>query len=102
MRSGVPDCRLQPEARLPRLPESHRRACEARPRQILASQVPRDVRDAVSMGRGRSAYCPAVAWSLRHVIDESIFESLTESAGPCAGKPDFRLIISRFVDRHST
>ncbi len=43
--------KLDAEARLPRLPESRCRACEARPRQLLASQVPCNVRDAVSLGR---------------------------------------------------
>ena len=35
-------------------------------RQFLASQVPCDVCDAVSLGRRRSANRSAVAWSLRH------------------------------------
>ena len=80
MWSGVPHCRLQAEARLPRLPESRGRACEARPRQLLASQVPCNVRDAVSLGRCRSPYGSAMAWSLRHGIDDAIFEAVTQPA----------------------
>src|SRR5712691_12834445 len=72
MWSGVPYCRLQAEARLPRLPESRCRACEARPRQLLASQVPCNVRHAMPVGWSGSADRSAMARSLRHGIDDAI------------------------------
>src|SRR5258708_17816267 len=69
MWSGVPYCRLQAEARLPRLPEDLCGTCGACQRRLLAAQVPCDVRDSVSLGRCRSPYGSAVAWSLRSGID---------------------------------
>src|SRR5713101_5072016 len=80
MWSGVPYCRLQAEARLPRLPESRCGACEARPRQLLAAQVPCDVRDSMSLGWSESANGSAMARSLRYGIDDAIFEAVTQPA----------------------
>src|SRR5436853_3479995 len=83
VRFGLPYCRVQAKARLPRLPESGCRACEARRRQLLASQVPCDFRYSVSLGRCRSAHGAAMARSLRHGIDDAIFEAVTQPA--CTG-----------------
>jgi hypothetical protein len=55
------------------------------------AQVPRNVRDTVSMGRRGSAYRAAVARSLGHGIDDAVFEALTESAGPREGERDLRV-----------
>ena len=96
LQSRVPHCWVQSEARLSRLPEGRRRACEARPRQLLAAQVPCDVRDAVSLGWCRSPHGSAVAWSLRHGIDDEVFEAVTQSASAREGERDFRLGEWRF------
>jgi len=56
------ECRLSisSEARFSRLLEGCSGTCEARLREHLASQVQSDLRNAVSMGWRRSAYCPTV------------------------------------------
>jgi integrase len=46
----VPDRWMQSQAGFPRLPEGGGGAREARPRRLLAAQVPRDVRYPVSLG----------------------------------------------------
>jgi integrase len=81
-----------PKARLPRLPESRRRTCEARRRQLLASQVPCDVRYSVSLGRCRSPHGAAMAWSLRHGIDDEVFEAVTQPICAGQGERNFRLV----------
>ena len=49
---GFPHRRMQSEARFSRLPEGSCRKCEARSRQLLASQVSCNICDAVSLGQG--------------------------------------------------
>src|SRR6266852_132816 len=83
VRFSVPYCRVQAKTRLPRLPQGRSRTCEARRRQLLASQVPCNVCDAVSLGRCRSPHGSAMAWSLRHGIDDAILEAVTQPA--CTG-----------------
>src|ERR1700683_16665 len=92
---GIPNHRMQPEARLPGLPEGGGRACEARQRRLLASQVPCDVRHSVSMGRCRSAHGAAMAWSLRYGIDDAIFEAVPQPARTGEGERDLRLVVLR-------
>lgn len=60
LRSDVPHCRMQPETQLPRRSQGRCRTCEAGPGEFLASQVPCHIRNAVPVGRCRSAYRSAV------------------------------------------
>src|SRR5260370_42335603 len=81
VRFSVPYCRVQAKTRLPRLPQGRRRTCEARRRQLLASQVPCNVCDAVSMGRCRSPHGAAMVVLLGDGVDLSVFEALPHQAG---------------------
>ncbi len=60
----VPHRRMQPEVKFSRRSQGRCRACEARPGELLAPQVPCDVCDAVSLGWRRSAHRAAVAGAL--------------------------------------
>jgi integrase/recombinase XerD len=55
-----------------------------RQRQLLVAQVQGDVRDLVTLGRGRSADCAAVARSLRHGEHDAVPEAFAQSA--CTGQ----------------
>jgi hypothetical protein len=82
---------MQPKARFSGLPEGCCRPRQARRGQLLAAQVPCDIRNAVSLGRGGPKDRAAVAGPLGYGIDHAVLEAVAESGGQGEGERDFRV-----------
>jgi len=80
--SSLRDIWLQTEKGFSRLLQSHREACRAQPRSVLAPQVPCDVSDVDVVEAGRSENGAVVSRARRHRIDDEISEACWSRSSP--------------------
>src|SRR5580698_9937201 len=76
----IPYVRVQPKAQFPRQSESRGGTRGARSRELLAPQIPSDLRDALFVGRCRSPYRSTMARPFRHGKHDALSEAFAQPA----------------------
>src|SRR5580658_1377428 len=86
VQSVISYVRVQPKAQFPRQSESRGGTRGARSRELLAPQIPGDLRDAVSVGGCRSPHRSTMAWSFRHGEHDALPQAFAQPACACEGE----------------